>query len=70
MMEWEYKVVTLATGGFFGGKVDISQMEAVMNNLGRDGWELSSAFGTNEGYGKSRDAVLLFKRQRKSNESR
>jgi hypothetical protein len=43
-MEWEYKEVTLGTGGFFGGKVEVSQLEALMNNLGRDGWELGSAF--------------------------
>jgi len=62
-MTWEYKVVTLGTGGFFGGKVEVPHLEALMNNLGRDGWELGSAFSTNEGYGKSRDVVLLFKRK-------
>ena len=61
-MEWEYKVVTIGTSGFLGGKVEVSQLEALMNNLGRDGWELGSAFGTNEGYGRSKDVVLLFKR--------
>ncbi len=65
-MEWEYKVITLRTEGFFGGKIDTSQLEVLMNSLGRDGWELSSAFGTNEGYGRSRDAVLLFKRSTKN----
>jgi len=65
-MEWEYKVITLGTSGFFGGKIDVAQLEALMNNLGSDSWELASAFGTNEGYGRSRDIVLLFKRQRMS----
>ena len=65
-MEWEYKVITLRTEGFWGGKVDITQLEALMNNLGRDSWELSSSLGTNEGYGRSRDVVLLFKRPRES----
>ena len=65
-MEWEYKAVTLRTEGFWGGEVDIAQLEALMNNLGRDGWELTSALGTNEGYGRSRNVVLLFKRPKEN----
>jgi hypothetical protein len=65
-MEWEYKAVTLRTQGFWGGEVNITELEALMNNLGRDGWELTSSLGTNEGYGRSRNVVLLFKRQRKN----
>jgi hypothetical protein len=64
MNEWEYKVITLRTEGFWGGKVDITELETVMNNLGRDGWELTAAFDTNESYGRTRDVVALFKRPR------
>ncbi len=61
-MEWEYKVITLRTEGFWGGKIDVAQMEALMNSLGHDEWELTAAFDTNEGYGRTRDVVVLFKR--------
>lgn len=61
-MDWEYRVITMKTEGFMGGKVDVSQLELMMNNLGRDEWELAAALDTNEGYGRTRDVVLLFKR--------
>lgn len=64
IMEWEYKVITMKTEGFMGGKVDISELEIALNNLGKDGWELTAAFDTNEGYGRTRDVVVLFKRLR------
>jgi hypothetical protein len=64
-MEWEYKVITFRTEGFMGGKVDVSQLESLMNSLGRDEWELTAAFDTNEGYGRTRDVVVLFKRPRR-----
>ncbi len=65
-MEWEYKAMTLKIEGFMGGSVNVSQLETLMNNLGRDGWELTSGFSTNVFYGQSRDVVLLFKRQREN----
>ena len=64
-MEWEYKVFSMRTEGFWGGKVDTQQLETLMNSLGHAGWELTTAFGTNEGYGRSRDVVVLLKREKK-----
>jgi len=63
-MEWEYKVLTIETTGFMGGKVDVVQLETLMNSLGRDGRELAAAVDTIEGYGRTRNVVLLFKRTR------
>ena len=63
-MEWEYKVLTIETTGFMGGKVDVVQLETLMNSLGRDGRELAAAVDTYEGYGRTRNVVLLFKRTR------
>lgn len=54
-MKWEYKAIKLATTGFTGGKVDEAQLEAFMNELGSQGWELVSAFDTNQAYGETRD---------------
>jgi len=61
---WEYRTELFPTGGFLGGKFDERAMTAVMNELGRDGWELVSAFDTNQGSGQTRDVVLIFKRKR------
>lgn len=61
-MKWEYKTIKLSTTGFIGGKLDEDKLDQLMNNLGRDGWELVSAFDTNQSYGASRDVIAIFKR--------
>jgi len=61
-MKWEYTTLKLETSGFMGGKFDETVLNAKMNELGRDRWELVSAFDTNMGHGATRDIVLLFKR--------
>jgi hypothetical protein len=64
-MRWEYKSVKLATTGrFAGGKLDELKLDALMNQLGAEGWELVSAFDTNQAYGATRDVVAVFKRPR------
>ncbi len=61
-MKWEYKTIKLATKGFLGGKLDETTLENYMNELGSQGWELTTAFDTNKAYGETRDVVVLFKR--------
>jgi hypothetical protein len=61
-MKWEYKTIKLRTTGFLGGKFDETQFDRTINDLGLQGWELTSAFDTNEGYGNTRDVVAIFKR--------
>ena len=63
-MVWEYRTIKLAATGFFGGKVDENKLDETMNDLGREGWELVTAFDTNQGYGATKDMVLIFKRSR------
>lgn len=64
-MKWEYKTIKLAaTGSWRGGKVDESTLDQMMNELGMQGWELVSAFGTNKDYGDTRDVIMMFKRQK------
>lgn len=62
--QWEYKSVALAAHGFLGGKLDLVAFDALLNTLGRDGWELVNAFDTNYGQGATRDVVAVFKRPR------
>lgn len=61
-MKWEYKTLKLEAKGFMGGKFDENELNQKMNEFGRDGWELVSAFDTNMGQGATRDIVILFKR--------
>lgn len=59
---WEYKTIELAAHGFLGGKIDRAKFEEMLNSLGAQGWELVSAFDTNQGYGATRDVIAIFKR--------
>lgn len=52
---WIYKVIKIKLG-FLGFKPEVAEDQ--MNKLGRDGWELVSAF---QAYGQS-GPTLLFKR--------
>lgn len=63
-MTFEYKTIELAAHGFLGGKIDRVKFELLLNELGRDGWELVNAFDTNSGYGQTRDVIAIFKRPR------
>jgi hypothetical protein len=63
MQKWEYITAKMDTKGWLvGGVLDTSAFDALLNRLGRDGWELVSAFDTNQAYGASREAVAVFKR--------
>jgi hypothetical protein len=63
-MKWEYKTIKLKATGILGGKIDEAQLDALMNGLGSEGWGLAAAFDTNEGYGNTRDVLVIFKRQK------
>ena len=65
MKKWEYRTIKLETTGWFvGGKLDEVKLDEHMNALGRDGWELVSAFDTNQAHGASREVIVMFKRER------
>ena len=64
-MQWEYRTVKLeAKGWLMGGRVDEGQLDNMLNELGRSGWELVSAFDTNMNQGQTRDVLVIFKRPR------
>jgi hypothetical protein len=62
-MKWNYKVIKLDASGFWlsQGHVDEKALQAEMNRLGAQGWELVSTFDTNLGGGGTRDVVAVFK---------
>jgi len=63
-MKWEYETVKVAATGFAGGKLDEDAFTTHINDLGNQGWELVTAFDTNQGGGATRDGVAVFKRPR------
>lgn len=64
MEQWEYKTIKIKTGGFLGGKVDEEEFQEVLNQYGRECWELVSCFDTSQSQGASRDIIVVFKRKR------
>ncbi|MFH1051535.1 MAG: DUF4177 domain-containing protein [bacterium] len=66
LTQWEYKVLTIsAQKGFWGGKVDIHELNSRLSELGEQKWELVSTSVTHMGYGWSRDLVAIFKRAKR-----
>ncbi len=63
-MKWEYKTIKQPAGGFTGGKFDGQEWDQKLNDLGQQGWELVTVFGTHRCHGQTRDVVAMFKRQR------
>ena len=49
-------------GWFIGGVLDTDSFDSMLNSLGSQGWELISAFDTNQTNGASREVVAVFKR--------
>ncbi len=64
MEKFEYKVVTYDPNGFFGGNVQVSQIENQFNLLGNDGWEMVSCTSSNQSYGSTKSLVCIFKRRK------
>jgi Domain of unknown function (DUF4177) len=61
-MRWEYKTIRIKAKGFLGGKIDEAQLDDMMNDLGRDGWELAAALDTTKYQGATQDVVVIFKK--------
>ena len=64
MDKYEYKVVAYDTKGFWGGNVEINQIEKQLNQFGNDGWEMVSGTSTNQSYGASKSIGCIFKRKK------
>jgi Domain of unknown function (DUF4177) len=63
--KWEYRTVKFDAKGFLGGVVDTQTLDAQLNQLGEQGWELVSVFDTNMMiHGTTREIVATLKRRR------
>lgn len=65
MKRFEYRVLDVATGGFWsgGGKIDVQQLTDKLNELGREGWEIASSIDLNMAQGQSRSVIVMLKRE-------
>lgn len=64
MKKFEYKTVLYETSGFWsGGIVDAHEFNNLLDNLGQQGWELTSTTSSNQAYGSTRSIVCIFKRE-------
>ncbi len=63
MEKFEYRVMSFDVTGFFGGNVDVYQLEDEFNVLGNNGWELVSCTPSAQSYGSTKSLVCIFKRR-------
>jgi hypothetical protein len=61
---WEYRSVRFDVGGWIGPKLDLAELDATLNAIGSEGWELVNALDLSQSDGKSRALLALFKRRR------
>lgn len=66
MLRWEYLTLKFGTSGWLGGHVDTAELDAELNALGDDGWEVVAALDTNQSHGQSRYIVVILKRLREN----
>ena len=63
---WEYKTIKMETTGWLGGKFSAAELDAMLNELGSQDWELAAAFDTNQTEGATRYIVVIFKRPKRA----
>lgn len=63
MEQYEYKTLFTDAKGALGGKVNQTEMEIRLNDLGRQGWELVSTVPSAQSYGSTRWLISIFKRK-------
>lgn len=61
--QWEYKTLDYKERAFLTGMIKIDNLEAQLNDLGRQGWELVSSAPL-EYFKSTRSLTLIFKRKR------
>ncbi|MGV3590143.1 MAG: DUF4177 domain-containing protein [Gammaproteobacteria bacterium] len=61
---WEYKTILYDTVAFLSGKIDVVGLEKVLNDSGREGWELVNMAPHISRLGKGGGLVLVLKRSR------
>lgn len=63
MKKFEYKILEVPAGGFWGGKVDYQQLTEKLNDLGREGWEVVNSTDTQLYSSATRSLGIILKRE-------
>lgn len=63
MKKFEYRILDVAAGGFWGGKIDGQELTDKLNELGREGWELISTVDLNRYEGGTKGILVMLKRE-------
>ena len=63
MQNWEYKTIRIPfSKGWDRPGIEPTELDAALNQLGVEGWELVSVLSTSLENGRSGDAMAFFKR--------
>ncbi|GAB3262989.1 hypothetical protein GCM10027347_29200 [Larkinella harenae] len=63
MKKFEYRMLQVPVGGFWGGKIDNQELLDKLNELGSEGWEIASSLSTNRYEGQTHSAFIILKRE-------
>ncbi len=63
MKKFEYRILDVAAGGFWGGKIDAQALTDKLNELGREGWEVISMVDTDIYGGGTKGLLVTLKRE-------
>ncbi|SOD93229.1 DUF4177 domain-containing protein [Spirosoma fluviale] len=63
MKKFEYLVLDVAPAGFWSNKIDTQELTDKLNQLGREGWELTSMVDLNQHQGATKGLLVTLKRE-------
>ncbi|GAB3992784.1 DUF4177 domain-containing protein [Spirosoma daeguense] len=63
MKRFEYRILDVSAGGFWGGKVDAQELTNRLNELGQEGWEVVSVVDTDIYGGGTKGLLVTLKRE-------
>ena len=63
MKQFEYRILDVIAGGFWGGKIDAQELTDKLNELGREGWEVVSTVDLNRYEGGTKGLLVMLKRE-------
>jgi hypothetical protein len=63
MKQFEYRILNVTAGGFWGQDFDAQALTDKLNELGREGWEIVSTVDTEIYGGSSRGLLFTLKRE-------
>ena len=63
MKKFEYQTKVIDTKFSWRGKVNTEGFNQILNDMGREGWELVEVTASNQGFGNTESFICIFKRE-------